>query len=126
MNAATTVNAQFDSVPQTYTWIGGFAGSWIVPTNWSPTRLVPLAGDSLVFNGGGPSGTNILINSVTNENLVQLQIISGAQVELQPALASTNFAISTSLDMASATGLTLSGQNNFSFTLKFSFHHQQS
>src|SRR5262249_46810511 len=34
-----------------YTWIGGPNQSWIVPTNWSPTRLSPATSDVLIFDG---------------------------------------------------------------------------
>src|SRR3989304_3329359 len=67
----------------TYTWIGADNASWIISTNWSPTRTTPAVTDTLQFNDGTtknvtsvPTQTigRLLVNSSTN---ITLQIISG-------------------------------------------------
>ena len=52
-----------DDTSDTYTWVGPVGNTlWANPLNWTPTRLVPAVGDTLIFNGSvtsSPTATGI-------------------------------------------------------------------
>lgn len=99
----------------TYTWIGGPLGSWIVPTNWTPTRTVPSVNDVLIIDG--TTTPSPIINNVPAEEIAALRLINGASPTLNAGAANNTLTVSgrtgTDLSVPSSplSVLTLAGAN---------------
>ncbi len=93
----------------TYTWDEPGGGDWIVSSNWTPTRSVPLANDILVFNNGG----TLTITNVPTQIIGRLIVSGNTDVTLattgigQRILRISN--AGTALDVQSGSSLTLTG-----------------
>jgi hypothetical protein len=125
-SASATVDHQTVSTPvnvsaaNTYTWTPLLGSTnWLLPTNWSPTRVLPQASDVLVVNGTTTSAP--LITNVPTQTIAQFHLINGPQVTLQAGGTSTltiNGATGTDLTVPAGSLLTLDGSNGL--TIKVS------
>jgi hypothetical protein len=76
------IGLYFVSLAQTtYTWNQTGAASWIIASNWTPSRITPAANDILVFN----NGALITTTNIPTETIGQLLIINNTTVNLQGA-----------------------------------------
>lgn len=89
----------------TYTWNQSGTASWIVSTNWNPSRTTPLVNDILVFN----NGASTTATNIPNESVGQLLISGNTTVNLQSASGGTTLTIGdgTGVDLSVATGSAL-------------------
>lgn len=103
----------------TYTWIGTSGASWVVSTNWSPTRSAPAVNDILQFNGGGTKSAT----AVPTQTIGQLIISGSTTVTLTSAAGTLTLSIGqgvagTDLDIQLGSSLTLSNGGT-SFTVNY-------
>ena len=71
-----------ESVGQTlYTWNQTGTASWAVATNWTPDRITPAVGDSLIFSNGATT----TVTNVPTQTIGQLSVSGNTTVNLQPA-----------------------------------------
>jgi hypothetical protein len=110
--------------PTTYTWNQSNAtASWIVPTNWTPSRISPQPDDILVFNSNGiTTATNIPAQTIGR------LVISGntdASLASAGAIALTiGGASGTNLDIQNGSTLQLSSTGANRITLAFALPTQ--
>ena len=110
-------------VAGTYTWIGGVNADWQVPTNWSPTRALPAAGDILIFDGNATPAP--IVSNVPTETDAALRLTNGVfGVTLNAATVPAGqktFTISggavNDLSIPAGTLLTLSGSEGLTIAL---------
>lgn len=97
----------------TYTWNPVVAASWIVATNWTPTRTTPNINDVLIFDGTATPAP--IVTNVPTEEIAALRMINGADPNLQAGAANNTLTISgrtgTDLSVPSGSVLTLSTAN---------------
>ncbi len=101
---------------ETKTWTGaGANANWSTALNWSPSGA-PVAGDSLVFGGGGvqltnvndlPAGTSFQSMSFTGSSYV----ISGNAIQLVDGLELTDGTADVDLNIGGAGGVIVDGGN---------------
>ena len=107
-----------------YTWNGGTSGSWVTPSNWTPSTSVagPTTGDAVIFNSGSTIAIAASVPSVTLSSITISN--SGTNVTLGvPAGSNRTLALSnssTALSIASGTTLNLVGNTTGSLTLAYS------
>jgi hypothetical protein len=107
----------------TYTWSGGINADWQVPTNWSPTRTLPAAGDILIFDGNATPGP--IVNNVPTETDAALRLTNGVfGVTLNAATAppgqktlTISGGTANDLSVPSGTLLTLAGSTGLTISL---------
>jgi CSLREA domain-containing protein len=123
--ASATVDNQTVQTPvnvstvNTYTWNPVVTGSWIVPVNWTPTRVLPQTTDILVVNGASTPAP--LITNVPTQTIAALHLINGAFVTLQAGAVNTltiNGGNAADLNVPAGSSLTLDGGNGI--TIKVS------
>jgi hypothetical protein len=107
-----------------YTWNGGTSGSWVTPSNWTPSTSVagPTTGDAVIFNSGSTIAIAASVPSVTLSSITISN--SGTNVTLGvPSNTSKTLTLSnaaTALSIASGTTLSLIGNGTGSLTLAYS------
>ncbi|MCK9203266.1 MAG: chitobiase/beta-hexosaminidase C-terminal domain-containing protein [Bacteroidales bacterium] len=69
----------------TYTWSGADGGSWVTPTNWTPTRTTPAATDILRFTDGSTK----TVTGVITETIGRLLFSNNTSVNLQSGAVAT-------------------------------------
>jgi len=99
-----------------YTWAPVLlATDYQVPTNWSPTRLVPDPGDVLTVNGDNTPSP--LIANVPTQTIASLRLTNFANVTLNASTITPPYTLTLSgasgndLAVPSGTSLTLAGAN---------------
>jgi CSLREA domain-containing protein len=124
-SASATVDNQTVSTPvnvsaaNTYTWTPTLGSTnWLLPTNWSPTRVLPQASDVLVIDGTTTPAP--IITNVPTQTIAALHLINGPQVTLQAGGTSTltiNGATGSDLTVPAGSLLTLDGSNGITIKL---------
>lgn len=96
----------------TYTWNASGTASYIVSTNWTPSRITPANTDILVFN----SGTTVTVTNVPTETIAQLQVTgAGTIVNLQAGAVNNTLTVAGSslvgMTVVTGTELNINGTN---------------
>ena len=105
----------------TYTYVGGVSADWQIPTNWSPTRTVPAAGDILILDGNATPAP--IITNVPTQSLAALRLINGIFVTLNasavspPQTLTLSGATGSDLSVPNGTILTLAGANGLKISV---------
>ena len=104
-----------------YTWVGGINADWQVPTNWSPARAVPAAGDVLSLDGNATPGP--IISNVPTQTIAALRLLNGVSVTLNasavapPQTLTINGATGADLAVPVFSQLTLAGTNGLTVNI---------
>lgn len=65
-----------------YTWNNNGSGPWTTSTNWTPTRSATASSDVLIIDGSVTTGP-VILTSIPNQTIAQLQIINGVTASLE-------------------------------------------
>jgi hypothetical protein len=84
-NTTVTCSGFVIGGPVTYAWTGATDNDYQVSSNWSPSRLSPLANDILQFINGG----TYTITNVPAQTIAKLSVTSGTKITFQAAAVST-------------------------------------
>ncbi len=95
-----------------YTWNQSVSGNYQIPTNWTPSRIVPDPTDILVFD----NGVSDTVTNVKGEGIGQMNIANNTQVHFRANASAITYtaninavAGATGINIANGSGLIIDG-----------------